>query len=155
MLNHFPASRCWEAARIWLCVTTALSVVLLSTIGVASAQNFVGGVVQQNAIPVMQQNGEVILEYYYPVVEQQFYLPLPQQAVNQPPQIGFPTPQPRFLPSGPLYLDPTLEPPPQSNIYGEVIIGEFEETDSASRGKQDSKTPEQKAADKDKDPVQN
>ena len=122
--------------------------VLLNAIGVIAAQDFAIGAVQQNATPVMQQNGEVIIQYYYPVVEQQFYVPLPQEEVYQSPQIGFPTPQPRFLPSGQLYLDPAPQPTPQSNIYGEVIIGEFEDL-TPQVADTEEQPPQQKVVDVD------
>ena len=146
MLNFPLASPASKAGRLRLCLWFALCIAFVNASGVTSAQNFVGEVVQQNAVPVMQQSGEVIIEYYYPVVEQDFFVPLPQESVYLPPQIGFPTPQPRFLPAGPLYIDPTPLPAPQSNIYGEVIIGEFEEL-APQITKPETNPPEQKVVD--------
>ena len=106
-----------------LCLMVMPGFIFLSSIGVVAAQNVVRGVVQQSGTPIMLQSGEVITQYYYPAAPPQYYIP-PQQFVP-PPQIGFPTPQPRFLPSGQqLYLNPNPAPPPQVNIYGEVIVGE-------------------------------
>ena len=128
MLKHYRASRSCIAGQLRLCFLATLGLIFANSFAIASAQNFSSGFPQQNAIPVMQQNGEVITQYYYPVAPERYYIAPPQQnAYPPPPQIGFPTPQPRFLPSGPLYIDPTPTPPPQSNIYGEVIVGKFVE----------------------------
>ena len=151
MLSHYLPSLSTEVGRRRFYLTATLAIIFLNKIGVASAQEFYREVPQRNAIPVMQQNGEVIISYYYPVVEQQFYVPLPQQSVYQPPQIGFPTPQPRFLPSGPLYIELDPAPAPQSNIYGEVIIGEFEDS-TPQVAKPETTQTEPKVVDKNSTP---
>ena len=124
-----------------------LAACLLFANSIGAAQDVVV-VEQQFASPVMQQSGEVITQYYYPAAEQQFYIPQPQLNAYPPtPQIGFPTPQPRFLSSGPLYIDPNPTPPPQINIYGEVIIGEFIEEPESRDADAESKPPSEKNID--------
>ena len=149
MLIPYLANRSCKAGQLWLCSTVVLSIIFFGTVGVVSAQQFYGGPKQQNTVPVMQQSGEIIIEYYYPATPQQYYVPLPQESIYQPPQIGFPTPQPRFLSSGTLYIDPNPAPVPQSNIYGEVIIGEFEES-APQITKTQPKAPEQRDVDQNK-----
>lgn len=126
MLNRTLAEPPLVAGFVRLCSAGMLFLALLNAPEITAAQNFMGGIGQLNDFPVVQQSGEVITQYYYPAVPRQYYVPLPQQQYVPPSQsqIGFPTPQPRFAPSGPQYINPNPLPPQQVNIYGKVTVGE-------------------------------
>jgi cytochrome o ubiquinol oxidase subunit 2 len=151
MLNRTLAEPPLVAGFVRLCFAGMLFLALLNAPEITAAQNFMGGIGQLNDFPVVQQSGEVITQYYYPAVPRQYYVPLPQQQYLPPSQsqIGSPTPQPRFAPSGPLYINPNPLPPQQVNIYGKVIVGETMIEDATVGEVIEVPTPSNSATEKD------